>query len=91
MRYMLEALVLFPLRWKRMAAKQPNEKRFWLDFCWSRIEGSRLQLLFKLAGTEKVDLNVLGVQIWLFTFPPPLYSVKQCHIHRIRRQKVSDP
>ena len=51
-------------------------------------ERSRLQLFFKLAGTEKVALNVLAVQIWLFTVPPiyivskrvlyTLYDVKKC-------------
>ena len=32
---------------------------------------------------SKVALNVLAVQIWLFTVPPLLYSVKKCLIHPI--------
>jgi len=33
--YMLETLVLFPIRWVHMANAQPLcETAFWLDFCW---------------------------------------------------------
>ena len=33
-------------------------------------------------------LDVLAVQIWLFTLPPTLYSVKKYLVHSIQCQKV---
>ena len=33
--YILETLILFPIRWRHMAAAQPlSEVYYWLDFCW---------------------------------------------------------
>ena len=49
-----------------------------------------LALAVQVRRYRKVALHVLAVQIWLFTFPPPLYSIKTCLTHPKRRQKVCD-
>ena len=37
-----------------------------------------LTVTLEVRRYREVALNVVVVQIWLFTFPPPLYSVKKC-------------
>ena len=40
-----------------------------------------LAVTFQVRWYREVALNVLAVQIWLFTFPPPLYCVKTYIVH----------
>ena len=53
-----------------------------VDASMELVTGSAraLTVTLQVRRYRKVALNVLAVQIWLFTFPPPLYSVKKCLI-----------
>ena len=45
-------------------------------------ERTRLQLFFKYSKqVQKVAVNMLAVQIWMFTFHPHLHSARKCITH----------
>ena len=72
------ALFCFPLRTPRRHEKAEEFERRRA----SHGERSRLQLLFKLGGTE--NMSILAVNVLAVNRPlPPLYSVKKCIIHSI--------
>lgn len=59
--YIVEALILLPIRWNNMIKRLPKEHLYWLDFCWcANFVGVILlmALLFK-----DIDLHV---QKWAF-------------------------
>ena len=41
---------------------------------WSAVRALALAFIFQVSRYREVARNVLLVQIWLFTFPPPLYT-----------------
>ena len=45
----------------------------------------------RLAPVQTLAVHVLAVQIWLFTFPPPLYGGKQCLTHLVASKSVLYP
>ena len=48
-----------------------------------KVTGESLHALTvtsQISRYRKMVANVLPVQIWLFTFPPPLYSIRMCRV-----------
>lgn len=58
--YVLETLILFPIRWKHMASARPlSEVLYWLDFCWIANFTCNLFLVFYLID-DYFDLGWLS-------------------------------
>jgi len=72
--YILEALILFPIRWKHMVEKRPlPEQLSWLDFCWIANITCNIVLLIYL-----IDDNVGGTGVLMMLDPEDVRKTLFC-------------